>query len=220
MTKSNKKTFVMILTLCTVIFAVVLFLVLTKNQYLQNFDNAISQNLKNNRLRFFDYFFVILSYMGETKIIAIICLILILLPNRKKLGIPITIFTILSACINFAIKYIVARTRPENLFLEQATLGYAFPTGYSFPSGHAQTSTVFYMSLALQLYKNYCFSKSTKIITIVSFSTLCLLICFGRIYLGVHFFSDVLSGILIATIILITSIIYKLPYKDCISYTE
>ena len=64
---------------------------------------------------------------------------------------------------------------------------------YSFPSGHAMSSFVFYMALAYLAY-NSGIHKSTKVLIAVCASFLIALIGISRIYLGVHFASDVLAG--------------------------
>lgn len=196
-----------IFCICLTLFLALTFLVLTQNSGMINIDNAVSQAVSQNRLRFFDYVFVILSYLGGSKSIAIFCVLLLLLPNRKKLGIPLALCVSLSAIINLCIKVIIARIRPEELFLTENTLGLTFPSGYSFPSGHAQTATVFYMTLAILLAHNYCKVKSKKVLTLCIFTFICLMTSFGRIYLGVHFLSDVIAGLCLA-IAIIESFLY------------
>jgi membrane-associated phospholipid phosphatase len=72
------------------------------------------------------------------------------------------------------------RARPEPFF------GLAKPNSYSFPSGHALLSTVFYLSLAILMTRNPAIRAAAAL--------LALLIGFSRIYLGVHYPTDVLAG--------------------------
>jgi undecaprenyl-diphosphatase len=72
------------------------------------------------------------------------------------------------------------RLRPEPFF------GLAKPTSYSFPSGHALLSTVFYLSLAFVMTRN-------RVIRIAA-ALLALCIGLSRVYLGVHYPTDVLAG--------------------------
>ena len=140
------------------IFFMLALLVIFNNNWLIITDTNIASFFANNRQPFFDYAFVIASYIGKTVVIAVLCLLLLLLPNRKNLGIPVVIITVASALLNFLLKIIIARARPDGYFLTTNVLGYKMPTGYS-------------VAIAL-----------------------CLSICFARIYLAVHFLSDVLAG--------------------------
>lgn len=72
------------------------------------------------------------------------------------------------------------RARPEPFF------GLAKPDSYSFPSGHALLSTVFYLSLAILMTRNVAIRIATAL--------LALLIGLSRVYLGVHYPTDVLAG--------------------------
>ncbi len=72
------------------------------------------------------------------------------------------------------------RTRPEPFF------GLAKPVSYSFPSGHALLSTVFYLSLAILM--------TGRLAVRTAAGLLALFIGFSRVYLGVHYPTDVLAG--------------------------
>lgn len=69
--------------------------------------------------------------------------------------------------------------------------------GYSFPSGHSMVSMAFYGFLIYLIYNNIK-NKYIKWILICSLSILIILIGISRIYLGVHYTSDVLAGFLIS----------------------
>ena len=82
-------------------------------------------------------------------------------------------------------------------------------TGYSFPSGHSMISLAFYGYLIYLIYK-YINNKHLKRILIIILSTLICIIGVSRIYLGVHYTSDVLGGFLI-------SIAYLIIYIELIN---
>ncbi len=69
-------------------------------------------------------------------------------------------------------------------------------SGFSYPSGHSLTATSFYLLLMFLTWRYYKTSKA-RIVLIISTAIVILGICFSRIYLGVHYPSDVLSGFLI-----------------------
>ena len=69
--------------------------------------------------------------------------------------------------------------------------------GYSFPSGHSMVSMAFYGLLIYLIYK-YIKNKKLKYSLIVTLSILIFLIGISRIYLGVHYASDVIAGFCIS----------------------
>lgn len=177
------------------------------------FDKFCFDIFTSNRLPFFNWLFVLITLLGETKIIVATSLVLLALPNRKKLGIPLTIAVVICAIINFLIKIIFRRARPVGYFLENAPLNYAMPTSYSFPSGHSQTATVFYFVLTFLLCKNYIKKDWLKILLWVITLIVCVLLPISRVYLGVHFFSDIVAGKMLAVCI-ISCFIYANNFID------
>lgn len=175
-----------------------LFAILVLTNSTAGLDKYCAEIFTNNRLPFFNWFFVLITILGETKIIVLTSVVLLALPNRKKLGIPLVITVAISAALNFVLKIIIQRTRPVGYFLEDAPLGLNMPTSFSFPSGHSQTSTVFYFVLCFLLCKNYIKKDWLKILLWCVTLLLCVLIPISRVYLGVHFFSDIIAGIMLA----------------------
>lgn len=211
---------IVIIMLSFSVFVTLLILVTTNNSKLNLLDNQISNFFANNRVRFFDYIFVIISYLGQTKLIALFCAILLILPNRKKLGLPVTILTVASALINLIIKFSVMRARPEGYFLTQSTFFYTMPTSYSFPSGHSQTANLFYLSLTFFSLK-YFRKNISKILLTIFVTLFCFLMSFGRIYLGVHFFSDVWAGVSLMIFILsLAFFIFRKSYNSVLNIYE
>jgi membrane-associated phospholipid phosphatase len=92
--------------------------------------------------------------------------------------------------LNVALKHVFQRARPS---FDEPLLTL---TTYSFPSGHAAGSTVFYGVLAAYLLCKIKSSGWRSVIVLSAFS-LVTLVALSRMYLGVHYLSDVLAGIVV-----------------------
>ena len=101
--------------------------------------------------------------------------------------------------LNFSLKAFYRRPRPEGFF------GYDLPPSYSFPSGHALGSFCFFGILAWILAANVETTRSKQTIYL-SAALLVIIIGLSRIYLGVHYPSDVVAGYLVATVWTLTVI--------------
>lgn len=109
--------------------------------------------------------------------------------------------------LNIIVKNIVQRPRPSSIALIRET-------GYSFPSGHSMVSMAFYGFL-IYLIHRYMKDKKGNYLVLL-FTSLILGIGFSRIYLGVHYVSDVVSGFLLSVsyLIVFTSIFSKKLPKE------
>ena len=87
--------------------------------------------------------------------------------------------------IGYTFKAIVERARPVTMFINE--------TGYSFPSGHAMASALFF-SFLIYLALHHIHHKLRRELAIVACIILIFLIGMSRLYLGVHWFSDVAAG--------------------------
>lgn len=115
----------------------------------------------------------------------ILALILLIIPKYRKVGIIVTVALILDVLLcNVFLKPLVARARPftYNDFI----LLIKMPTDFSFPSGH--TAVSFSAAFALLFAKSKMFIPAVILATIIAFS---------RLYLYVHFPTDILAGIIL-----------------------
>lgn len=123
-------------------------------------------------------------------LIWLLCGFVLLLDKRTRRSGWMLLFSVALAYIigDQVIKYLVARPRP---FAEFGVSNLLIPTpdGYSFPSGHASSS---FAALAVI----YATNKKMRIPAAVY----ALLIAFSRVYLFVHFPSDVLAGVILGTL--------------------
>lgn len=194
-----------ILILCSVIFAIFTYKVVAdKTIYIDSIVyNYISNNIINkNRTEIVK----VITNITSPIMVIITALILVLAIKDKKIKISLVINLLGITIINNLIKVIIARPRPEiNKLVTE--------TGYSFPSGHSITSMVFYGYLVYLTYK-YINNKKIKITLIIFLILLIPTIGLSRIYLGVHYTSDVLCGFLLGIIYLILFISISKKYLE------
>jgi undecaprenyl-diphosphatase len=91
-----------------------------------------------------------------------------------------------SSVLNEVLKAIFHRARPTGEWLTQAS-------GHSFPSGHSMTSMSFFLVLAVVLSSEGAARRARPLIVAVGI-LISLVIGWSRVYLGVHYASDVLAG--------------------------
>ena len=119
-----------------------------------------------------------------------LAIILFFFIKDKKISISIIVNLVLITVINQLLKFILRRPRPIDFRIVNET-------GFSFPSGHSMVSMAFYGFLIYLIYKNIK-NKYLKYILMSLLFILIILIGISRIYLGVHYTSDVLAGFLIS----------------------
>ncbi len=139
------------------------------------------------RTEWLDLVVPIISSFGDKGIgWILLAIILCCLPNYRKAGLTMGLALILCLLIgNLTLKPLIARPRPYSFFPEM-TLLVAPLADFSFPSGHTFAS--FAAATALYLH-NKTLGKAAYILATV--------IAFTRLYLYVHFLSDVLAGMLL-----------------------
>lgn len=141
---------------------------------------------------------LITFFGGATCLIGLTIILFITIKN-KKIGLLIGTNLIVITILNQIFKFILQRPRPtENRIINES--------GYSFPSGHSMISMAFYGFLIYLIYK-YIKNKKLKYISITLISILIIFIGISRIYLGVHYTSDVLAGFLFSISYLIIFIL-------------
>ena len=144
----------------------------------------------------------ITNFGGVIFVITLSILLYILIKN-KKIGLSIIINLFIATLLNQLLKAILQRPRPTEFRIIEEK-------GYSFPSGHSMVSMAFYGYLIYLIYK-YIKNKYIKYGLILLLSLLICAIGVSRIYLGVHYTSDVFGGFCIAIsyLVIYISIINK-----------
>ena len=149
-----------------------------------------------------------ITNFGGAIFLIVLTITLFILIKNKKIGLSIILNLIVITGLNQILKYILQRPRPTEYRLIEET-------GFSFPSGHSMVSMAFYGYLIYLIYK-YVKNKDLKWISIVLLSILICSIGISRIYLGVHYTSDVLGGFLISLsyLIVYTLIVNRYLLED------
>jgi undecaprenyl-diphosphatase len=144
-------------------------------------------------------FFLTVSFFGNWMFIVPVILIifLALFIKKKQDYILPFIFTVAGAeIVTFFAKIIFHRPRPAAAMI--------FESDYSFPSGHATVAVTFYGYLAYILVNSV--NKRYKYPIIITTIFLAALIGYSRLYLHVHYPSDVLGGYFVGAVFLIMGI--------------
>ena len=147
-----------------------------------------------------------ITNFGGAIFLSIATVMLFLLIKNKKIGLSIISNIVIITILNQLLKRILQRPRPTEFRIVEET-------GYSFPSGHSMVSMAFYGYLIYLIYR-YIKNKYVKWTLITILSILICLIGISRIYLGVHYTSDVLGGFMISIsylVVYISSIKKLLP---------
>jgi len=133
--------------------------------------------------------------IGSWQSITLICLICIFLSYKK--GIWISAHVVIVLILSQLAKSLVARPRPSKI-------GLIVEHGYSFPSGHSMISFLLFGMIAYFLWNR---NKLLSILIMI----LPMFIGISRIYLGVHYTTDVLAGFLFSFAYLCT-VIQLIPH--------
>ena len=161
--------------------------------------NWIQQNMQST---FLDFIMPFITILGDAGIFWIACaVILMFIPKYRKAGFSMGLALIFGVVVcNMILKPLVGRIRPYNYnldvlklqwqdFLVHGKLLVETPHDFSFPSGH----TIASFEASVELYKN---DKRLGIPAMI----LAVLIAFSRMYLYVHYPTDVIASVILGTI--------------------
>lgn len=183
----------LIVVLVVFIFSVIAFIFITRNIFIlknEQFDYKVFDFMKtyvsesNNQIMLFITFLGSHIFLIPANIVLIIYFLFI--KKHKWYSIKIPTIAISSMLLMFFLKNLFGRHRPDIPLLKEAH-------GLSFPSGHAFMSITFYGLLIYIVWKTIK-PKGLKWILAILLAILILFIGFSRIYLRVHYPSDVLAG--------------------------
>lgn len=184
--KDNRK--IIILTISLILFTIITYAIF--NDKINTIDQNIHSyilNLRNNNLT---SILITITNISSAYALIVLSILLLLIMKKKKLPLLISLNLIISFISNQIAKQIFTRPRPIGINLIEET-------GYSYPSGHAMISMAYFGFISYLIYK-YVKNKLIKTILISSIFILIILIGFSRIYLGVHYLSDIIGGFLLS----------------------
>ncbi|KKR32561.1 MAG: Phosphoesterase, PA-phosphatase related protein [Candidatus Falkowbacteria bacterium GW2011_GWF2_39_8] len=181
---------------------------ITTNGQITNLDQRIENLMHAFMQPGFIKFFLGITLFGESEIIIAftVGISIFLWLTKKKFIALMPWFTVLgSGASAYVLKKLVQRQRPiESIYLEHS---------FSFPSAHSVLSVAFYGTLVYLLWRGIK-TSSTKINALFAVIIITILIGFSRIYLNVHYLSDVLAGYLLGGIWLVAGIILTELYSN------
>ncbi len=169
--------------------------------YLYNIDFTILNYIYNTfSCKLLDTLMPVITAFGNRGMLWILIALFMLAIRKYRINGIILLFALAICALltNIILKIPIARPRP--CWIYEIPLLIPNPTDYSFPSGHTSAS---FTSAIIIAYSN----KKCGIIAYI----MALLISFSRLYLYVHFPSDVIAGAIIGTLIGI--IVYKLIFS-------
>lgn len=160
---------------------------------LQNWDDSILLWVGSHRVAALNQIAVDLTSLGSSTIVFLLVAIFIVIFSLLKDW--FAIFHLVGASIGAALcaaafKHLLERPRPEVIPpLVEAT-------GFSFPSGHALVATALYLTFAILSARHFRKIRQRVIIYLIA-AVVSSLVGLSRIYVGVHYPTDVASGILL-----------------------
>jgi len=178
------------LIVCVLIVVFIMFWILVSSNKIESFDNNVYKLVESIRSENLTNLMKIITSMGGRIVLVasvLISLFVSTIFKKRSFGIAITFNIIISSFVYMLLKNIIQRPRPP---IEERLVD---EWGFSFPSGHTTNSVAFYGFIVYLIYTNIKNKKLKNILCII-FTVLPLLIGFSRIYLRVHYPSDVIAG--------------------------
>ena len=182
MDKKERRVILSIVSLF--VFILLSILVILKKTFVDGF---ISNSIINFWNPTTNGFFIFMGNYSQEIMIGIAILITILLysQKRKRQSLIFVSTLVISYILKEILKLTIQRGRPAIQMVQE--------TGYSFPSGHSIFSMILF-SFLIYFYKDEMKNKAGKEIFISLNIFLILLVGFSRIYINVHWFTDVIGG--------------------------
>lgn len=144
-----------------------------------------------------------ITFFGSSVFIIFICIIFLVISivlKKQNYGFIFCIVAIISTIVNNIIKILIQRPRPSVLQLVSED-------SFSFPSGHTMAA-VSVCGIMLYFVLKSNLNKKLKLFLSFLLIILAILVGISRVYLGVHYMSDVLGGFIMSSILLLIEVYY------------
>lgn len=190
--------------------ALLLFFELVENVFFENtfreIDRFISNlflDVRSSILTDFFSFVTNLAGVGGVILITVSALVFLFVRSKPRIALFFGSAVLIQQAITITLKYAFARERPAE------SLRLVVEESYSFPSGHTMAATVVFGLIGYILITSGALKNAYNAIIFIATTSLVLLVGMSRIYLGVHYPSDVLGSILIGSFLLTVFILYR-----------
>jgi undecaprenyl-diphosphatase len=177
------------------------------NDPLAQWDVRLARWLSTERSAAGTDFFRVLTLFGSPAVALAVAGVVCVVLYRRRLLVEAAFLPVVlggGELLNLILKLSFHRARPDVAFVHLET--------YSFPSGHAMISSAAYGALAYLAWSGY--GRRGRLILIAGTTLFVALICFSRLYLAVHYLSDVLAGIVAGVFWLAVSIALLAAYGE------
>lgn len=195
--KDKKNIIIIVLSLLFIVLCI-----LVKLDLLSNIDESVYKFITSNMNDTTTNIYKVITFFGSTIFMVGLCvllLVLFIILKKNIYGYIISGTLIFSTIMNNVIKVIIRRERPIYMIVRETT--------FSFPSGHTMASVSMY-GILIYLINKSNMNKKLKIILSIILGMIPFMVATSRIYLGAHYFSDILGAIMLATIVLLISTKY------------
>lgn len=203
-------------SIIVLIVSTISFIFLSNNYdsiLIRNIDESVLNWLVAHTQYLMVYLFEFITLLASWQMIILISIVLFVVERDKIQILLIPVITGISAVMNETIKTLIMRPRPNVLALTHAN-------GYSMPSGHSLSAVIFYgliIILVVSKIKDVRYRRLAQVLI----CALVVLIGFSRMYLRVHYLSDVVAGFSLGLIII--SIVYNVKvgvFDNITTYLE